>query len=214
MTLPAHSSIVRFGPFTFDIKNGELRKEGHVVRLKPQPLKLLALLVSHAGDVVGRDEIRAALWGSETFIDFEQGVNHCIRQIRLALGDDADRPRYVQTLPRRGHRFLPDPFTSAARDRRLRGSPEPGERLGPAVLPFENLSAEDREDYLGDGLTDELITQLGGAFPDVLGVISRGSIKGYRNSDKPAIDIGRELGADYIVEGSARRSGDRIRVCA
>ncbi len=214
MAAPAHSFLVRFGAFEFDVKNGELRKEGHLVRLKPQPLKLLALLVSRAGDVVGRDHIQEALWGPGTFIDFEQGVNHCIRQIRRALGDDADHPRFVETLPRRGYRFLPDPHLAESRNRWLRNGAERADRIVLAVLPFENLSGCEGDDYLGDGLTDELITQLGAAFPDVVGVVSRGSIRGYRNSGKPAIDVGRELGADYIVEGSARRSADRIRVCA
>ena len=83
-----------------------------------------------------------------------------------------------------------------------------------AVLPFENLSGDCREDYLGDGLTDELITQLGGAHPEALGVVSRCSIKSYRNTGKPVVEVGRELGADYIVEGSVRRSVDRVRICA
>jgi TolB-like protein len=205
--------VIRFGVFEFDLKNGELRREGVLVRLKPQPLKLLSLLVSQAGDVVGRDQIQERLWAPGTFIDYEQGVNHCIRQIRLALNDDAVRPRYVQTLPRRGYRFLLVPEMADARNHRSGPNLELDRRVL-AVLPFENLSGDCREDYLGDGLTDELITQLGRARPEALGVVSRGSVRGYRNSHKPVAEVGRELGADYILEGSARRSLDRVRICA
>ena len=214
MAITAHTSLLRFGVFELDTKNGELRKEGFLVRLKPQPLNLLTLLVSQAGDVVSRNEIRERLWGSETFIDFEEGVNHCIWQLRMALGDDAIQPRYIQTLPRRGYRFLQDPQVSEAGERRIRSGPEIAERLVLAVLPFETLSGDCREDHLGDGLTDELITQLGRANPENLGVVSRCSIRGYRNSGKPVVEVGRELGADYIVEGSVRRSVDRVRICA
>jgi TolB-like protein len=210
----AHSPLLRFGVFELDSKNGELRKGGSLVRLKPQPLKLLMLLVSQAGDVVARDDIQQQLWGSGTFIDFEQGVNHCIRQIRMALGDDAVHPRYVQTLPRRGYRFLQAPRLPETREALIRPGPDTAERLVLAVLPFENLSGDGREDYLGDGLTDELITQLGRAHPEALGVVSRCSIKGYRDSGKPVAEVGRELGANYIVEGSVRRSVDRVRICA
>ena len=211
--IPPHSPLLRFGVFEFDIKNGELRKEGSPVRLKPQPLKLLTLLVSQAGDVVGRNDIQERLWGPGTFVDFEQGLNQCVRQIRMALGDDAINPRYVQTLPRRGYRFLPAPQMPEANDRRIHSGLENVERPVLAVLPFENLSGDCHEDRLGDGLTDELITQLGRTYP-ALGVVSRCSIRRYRNSSKPVVEVGRELGADYIVEGSVRRSVDRIRICA
>jgi DNA-binding winged helix-turn-helix (wHTH) protein len=96
----------RFGIFELDLEAGQLRRDGLVVKLAPQPLKLLTLLVERAGAVVTREEIRAALWSTDTFVDFDQGVNFAIRQLRDALGDSADNPRFVQTLPRRGYRFL------------------------------------------------------------------------------------------------------------
>ena len=96
----------RFGAFEVDPQAGELRKNGVLVRLPPQPYKLLLLLAGHSGHVVSRDEIRKQLWGEETFVDFDQGVNFSIRQIREALGDSADDSRYVQTVPRRGYKFL------------------------------------------------------------------------------------------------------------
>lgn len=96
----------RFGTFEVDPEAGELRKNGVLVRLPPQPFRLLLLLASHAGRVVSRDDIKKQLWGEDTFVDFDQGVNFSVRQIREALGDSADESRYVQTLPRRGYKFL------------------------------------------------------------------------------------------------------------
>lgn len=96
----------RFGPFEFDAATLELRKKDRLVRVRPQPLKLLALILARPGELVTRDEIRQALWGADTFVDVDQGVNHCVKQLRFALGDDAESPRYLETLPRRGYRFV------------------------------------------------------------------------------------------------------------
>jgi DNA-binding winged helix-turn-helix (wHTH) protein len=97
---------MRFGVFELDYEAGQLTKEGRVVRLQPKPFKLLCLLVENAGKLVTREEIQQTLWSTETFVDFEQGVNFAMKQVRQALGDEADRPLYVQTVPRRGYRFL------------------------------------------------------------------------------------------------------------
>jgi DNA-binding winged helix-turn-helix (wHTH) protein len=97
---------IRFGPYELDANAGQLLKNRRAVRIKPQPFKLLQLLVSKPGEVVGREEIRTVLWGTETFVDFEQGVNTAIKQIRDALNEDADHPLYVETVPKRGYRFI------------------------------------------------------------------------------------------------------------
>ena len=94
--------VVRFGPFELDPASGQLRKSGVLLKLPPQPFKVLALLVSRAGQPVTREEIREQIWGSDTFVDFEQGLNSCIKQIRHVLG----KSRYIETLPKRGYRFL------------------------------------------------------------------------------------------------------------
>lgn len=99
-------TVVRFGPFELDLGKEQLRRNGAVVRLQPQPFRLLALLVSRAGHVATRDEIRHALWDPKTYVDFDQGVNFTMRQVRAALGDDAERPLFVETVPRRGYRFI------------------------------------------------------------------------------------------------------------
>ena len=98
--------LLRFGVFELNLDLEELRKNGTLLKLPPQPFKLLALLVSRSGQVVTRDEIQGQLWGNDTFIDFEQGVNKCIKQIRTALSDNPDNPLYLETIPRRGYRFL------------------------------------------------------------------------------------------------------------
>ncbi len=99
-------NLVRFENFELDLGSGELRRDGTPLKLQPQPAKLLALLVSRPGEVITRNELAEQVWGSETFVDFEQGLNFAIRQIRTALGDDADQPRFVETLPKRGYRFI------------------------------------------------------------------------------------------------------------
>jgi DNA-binding winged helix-turn-helix (wHTH) protein len=98
--------LIRFGTFQLDTQAGQLLKNGRVVRLKPQPLRLLQLLISRPGELVTRDEIRDLLWGTDTFVDFEQGMNTAVRQIREALGDDAETPIFVETVPKRGYRFI------------------------------------------------------------------------------------------------------------
>ena len=112
-------SVVRFGVFQLDAQSGQLLKNGRVVRLKPQPFKLLQLLVSRAGEVVTREEIRQALWPADTFVDFEQGVNSAIKQVRDALNEDAERPLYVETVPKRGYRFTA-PIEDASKPPSLR----------------------------------------------------------------------------------------------
>jgi eukaryotic-like serine/threonine-protein kinase len=102
----ATQKLLRFGVFELNLDAEELRKSETVVKLSPQAFKLLAFLVSHAGQVVSRDEIQKQLWGEETFVDFEHGVNKCIKQIRNVLGDNADKPLYIETLPRHGYRFV------------------------------------------------------------------------------------------------------------
>ena len=102
----ATQKLLRFGVFELNLDSEELRKDGIPIKLPPQPVKILALLASHAGQTVTRDEIQKEIWGDETYVDFEHGLNQCIKQIRTALNDNADKPLYVETLPRRGYRFL------------------------------------------------------------------------------------------------------------
>ena len=98
-------SVIRFEDFELDEQTLELRKNGTPTRIQQQPARVLVFLLNHRGALVTREQLRLAIWGQDTFVDFEQGLNFCIRQIRLALNDHVERPLYIETLPRLGYRF-------------------------------------------------------------------------------------------------------------
>ena len=259
---------VRFGIFEVDFAAGELRKHGIRIKLRgEQPFQVLSILLEHAGEVVTREELRGQLWAADTFVDFEHSLATAISKIRDALGDSADSPRYVETLPRRGYRFIADvavvdqapldrretvvggvpgtqghnradlvrePAASkrwawslawtisgfavalillilAAQIFRLSSRP-PANIRSLAVLPLESLSGDASQDYFADGMTDELITDLGQI--SVLRVISRTSIMSYKRTRKPLPQIARELNVDAVVEGTVLRSGEQVRITA
>src|SRR5688572_6617781 len=102
----AEAGMVQFGHFQFDQETLELRERGTLRRLQPQPAKVLRLLIARAGELVTREDLCGAIWGTQTFVDFEQGLNFCIKRIRAVLHDDPDRPIYIETIPRRGYRFI------------------------------------------------------------------------------------------------------------
>jgi TolB-like protein/DNA-binding winged helix-turn-helix (wHTH) protein/Flp pilus assembly protein TadD len=258
---------LRFGVFELDLHAGELRKHGLRVRLQEQPFQVLAMLLEHPGEVVTREELQKKLWPADTFVDFDHGLNKAINKIREALGDSAESPRFVETVARRGYRFLadvkdadaaavrsPEPATqpqptAEARDRSdLPGNIAKVEHLLPslvwkipvfallllmaslaiwkvhswnrpspvirslAVLPLESLSSDASQDYFADGMTDELISDLGQI--SALRVISRTSVMAYKHARKPLPQIARELNVDAVVEGTVLRSGDQVRITA
>ena len=104
--VPSYHALIRFCDFELDTESRELLKQGVKVRLQEQPFQILHVLLEQPGKVVTREELQRRIWPSDTFVDFDRGINFCINQIRAALGDDADRPRYIETLPRRGYRFI------------------------------------------------------------------------------------------------------------
>jgi len=104
--LSATQKLLRFGLFELNLDTEELRKAGTLVKLPPQPFRLLAMLAAHSGQMVTREEIQTQLWSEGTHVDFDHGVNKCIKQIRAVMGDDADKPVYIETLPRHGYCFL------------------------------------------------------------------------------------------------------------
>ncbi len=125
-----HNSVLRFGVFEFDSQTGLLCKNGRSVPLQPQPAKVLSLLISRPGELITREELQLQVWGKDTFVDFEHNINFAMRQIRAALKDDAERPRFIETLPRRGYRFIatvkevaPSPPSSPAGARVLPANP-------------------------------------------------------------------------------------------
>ena len=258
---------LRFGVFELDLRAGELRKHGLRVRLQEQPFQILVMLLDHPGEVVTREELQKKLWPADTFVDFDHGLNKAINKIREALGDSAESPRFVETVARRGYRFLvevkladaaplpnsalatqPSPATEIGDRPPLAGNLPARKSLLPlpalkisvfalllltaalaiwkfhssnrpspairslAVLPLESLSSDASQDYFADGMTDELIADLGQI--SALRVISRTSVMVYKHARKPLPQIARELNVDAVVEGTVLRSGDRVRITA
>src|SRR5437667_4327811 len=145
----------RFGRFEIDSRTRELRKDGVRLRLQEQPFALLALMLEHPGELLTRDELRDRLWPDDTFVDFEHGLNAAIKRLRAVLGDNAERPRFVETLPRRGYRFI-------AKVERVNGhgarelSPARDTRQRLAVLPFTALGDAGVPEPVAGGLTEGL----------------------------------------------------------
>src|SRR5437867_7220998 len=135
--------MFRFASFEFDERAGELRRAGTTRRLEPQPARVLAVLVEHAGEVVTRAELQQRVWSGDTFVDFDRGLNYCIAQIREALGDSASEPRFIETLPRRGYRFIA-PIGGDGVRTDASEAPRPrvdaSDQTVPAVAPAQNIS--------------------------------------------------------------------------
>lgn len=204
-------SIRIFGVFEVDEDALELRKRGVRVYIPSQALKILSMLLDRPGSVVTRDELRHELWNDDTFVNFDHSLNTAVNRLRDVLGDSAQNPRFIETVPRRGYRFIGQVSDS------VKQSPveeSKSDRVSLAVLPLENLSGEQSQEYFSDGMTEELITQLGGFNPEKLGVIARTSVAQYKETTKSVEEIGRELNVDFIVEGSVRRSDGRVRISA
>ena len=263
MTEPV-DDLVRFAAFELDLRTGELRRSGIRISLPDQPFQVLRALLDRPGDLVTREELRQRLWAAETFVDFERGLNAAVRRLRDVLGDSADVPRFVETLPRRGYRFIvpvsrqpaggkAEPValeiaataipTSDVTARRLirrwapmfiaglaamlavvlwlsgsfprypaPQSPPATHRFMLAVLPFQNMTGDPAQEYISDGMTEELISQLGRLDPSRLGVIARTSVMRFKNTTNAADRIASDLGVTYLLEGSVRTTTDRIGI--
>jgi TolB-like protein/Tfp pilus assembly protein PilF len=205
MVSPAGTpSVIRFGAFELDAVNGELRKAGVSLKIHPQPLRVLLLLAEHAGRAVTREEIRQCLWGDHTFVDFERGINFCINQIRATLADDAEKPQYVETLPRRGYRFL------AAVTAAIDPTPVPGAFDSLAVLPLVNATGDSETEYLTDGISESVINLLS-QLPN-LRVIPRTSAFRYKGREADLKAVARELKVRTVLTGKMVHHGDRLVV--
>jgi len=278
----------RFGPFELLPRTRELLKEGRRIKVRPQPLQVLEVLLERGGDVVTREELRERVWQADTFVDFEHGLNTAIKELRAVLSDSATEPRYIETMPKVGYRMIVDveaPETEGEvkkvielgepaapiRDfvwsgesgwtgvKRKKADAKPQSNLGSwisglalgllliagiwvgvkwiraregamreaarfsatgnrkvmlAVLPFQNLTGDTGQEYFSDGLTEEMIAQLGLMDPEHFGVIARTSVMHYKSTQENAEQIGRELGVQYVLEGSVRRDAERVRITA
>src|SRR2546425_1666327 len=192
--------IVRFGMFELDFRTGELRKQGAKIKLQDQPFQILQILLQRPGGTVSREELQQKIWPSDTFVDFDHGLYNAIKRLREALGDSAETPRFVETLSRRGYRFIGKIERETSRIRSL------------AVLPLENLSRDRQQEYFAEGLTEALITSL--AKIGELRVVCRTTAMLYKDVHKPLREIARELEVDAIVEGTVLRAGHRVRITA
>ena len=308
----SNARTARFGPYSLDLRSGELRKFESKIKMGEQSFRILCLLLDANGEMVTREELRDKLWASDTFVDFDHGLNSAVQRLRDCLSDSAENPRWIATVPRRGYRFVgrvdwrddnkvasvvdsqplaletsrsADPQTAvneeagngsishrfvadlekgngakslmstveaasspqlpasipaistngAARSRKavglallfilaLSALAYTGWRFSRgggatkqvmlAVLPFENLSGDPGQDYFTDGLTEEIISQLGALSPEGLGVIARTTSMTYMHTSKSVQQIGQELSVDYVLESSVRRNGDQVRVTA
>jgi TolB-like protein/Flp pilus assembly protein TadD len=195
----------QFGPFRLEARGRLLFRDGQRLPLPPKAVDVLIALVESRGAAVGRDELLQRVW-KDTTVE-EGSLTSQISLLRKILSEINPRRKFIETIPKRGYRFIaPVEQVSAP----LAG----GERVMIAVLPFENLGRREEDDYLSDGLTEEMIACLGGLCPEQIGVIARTSAMHYKGSSKTIRDIGGELGVSYVLEGSVRRAGSRVRITA
>lgn len=245
-----------FGPFVLDPVEKVLLRDGHPVSLAPKVFEILHALVEAHGHVLDKAALLKRVW-PDTFVE-EATLAQDIFTLRKVLGEAAEGREYIETVPKRGYRFVAlveeieevveDPARVAVGKRprgaasssrsSLLGWAVPGlailigvagyvawrvatgqaasapARIMLAVMPFENLTGDPQQDYFSEGLTEEMITRLGGLDPEQLGVIARTSAMHYKGTTQRASEIGRELGVDYLLEGSVRREGRRVRISA
>jgi len=247
--------VVQFGTFQVDLRSGEVRKQGVKIKLQEQPFRVLTVLLQRPGEVVTREELRNQNWPPDTFVDFENSLNTAINKLRDALGDSADNPRFIETLPRRGYRFIAPVISCqqekspvAAEESKVgdeqqgknpwtrrwlvpavvavlslltfayvtirRGAKDaPNSKINSlAVLPLKNLSGDPAQEYLADGMTEELIARLAGIHD--LRVVSRTSVMRFKDAQLSVPEIARTLHVDAVVEGSVIREGSHLRVHA
>jgi TolB-like protein len=200
--------LIRFDEFELDEQTFELRRNGSRVRIQQQPTRLLAFLLSRQGKLVTRQQIQDAIWGQDTFVDFEQSLNFCIRQIRITLDDHAEKPRFIETLPRLGYRFIgPVEIIGNSEPATTRG------RIRIGVLPFEDLGGL-AEDYFAIGLTEDMISALSHIDPARLRVTVGPRSPGGILPKEELERLQREFDLDYLLRGSVRRSAEAIRITA
>lgn len=272
-----------FGPYLLDLRSAELQKFGTRLKIGEQTFQILRILLEAEGELVTRDELRAQMWGNDVFVDFDHGLNSAVQRLRDALSDSAENPRWIETVPRRGYRFIgkvewaaeqaavtktrlaaedeasrsvapnhpstpfpmsavPHPSSTSPRQAntklnrpvlllacalilivglvslpirsKVRESSEPPAPAvhSIAVLPLMNLSSDPDQNFLADGMTEELTTDLGKI--SALRVISRTSAMRYKGSTKPLAEVARDLNVDAVVEGTVTRSGNQLHVTA
>ena len=201
------STVVRFDGYEADLGSGELRKRGIRIGLREQSFQVLTALLEHPGQVVTREHLQDLLWHGKIFVDFDNNLNAVVAHLREVLNDSAEHPRFIETLPRRGYRFIADVHRLPPAGAEAKAS-----RARLVVLPFVNLSGDPAQEYFSDAMTDEIITTLASLAPEQLAVIARTTAMHYKGSHKDVGRIGRELNVDYVVEGGIRRDNDHTAI--
>jgi len=232
--------IYRFGVFEFDDETKELRRNGRATALEPQPAKALALLLSRPGDIVTREELRDGVWGKDTHVDFDRGTAHCLSQIRSALGDSGDNPRFVQTIPKKGFKFIApvDRVGAQAQNPEPEARPESwkiglavagfvlfvifafsrvfldGERSGDQVLiavsVFDNETGNIQYDRPVAGLSDLVVERLTKLDPRIA-VIGNAAILRQPRNIRNLKAVAENVRADYVLLGQLQQGESGLR---
>jgi TolB-like protein/Tfp pilus assembly protein PilF len=200
------ADLICFGDFELDATGWELRRCGEIVKIERIPMELLCLLARNPGRLVLRSAVVEHIWGKDRFLD-DSAVNTAVRKLRVALADSAGQPRLIETVTGKGYRFigrLEAPISPAAT--------LVTNRIVLVALPLDDLSKPAQDYSLSEGVTEELITCLGSHSPSQLAVIGRTSATECRRRGLTVREIGRSLGADFVIEGSVRRVGQSVRV--
>ena len=209
--MPGAPQAYRFGPFVLDLDDHQLLRAGVEVPLRPKAFQTLAHLVERHGHVVGKQELLDRVW-PETHVS-EAVLTHCVAEVRQALQDDVRQPRFVKTVPLAGYKFIAAVGAPDEGSDTREGDASPGRPASAiAVLPFANISGDPENEFFCDGLSEELInglTQVPG-----LRVVAHSSSFSFKGRDIDAREVGRQLNVGTILEGSVRKTGQRLRIAA
>jgi DNA-binding winged helix-turn-helix (wHTH) protein/tetratricopeptide (TPR) repeat protein len=212
----SHMALILFGEFESDLQTGELFKQGRKIPLEAKPFQLLATLLERPGQLVTRQDLRLKIWPPGTYVDFGRCVNIAVTKLRHALSDSSDNPRYIETLPKRGYRFIASVEKRGQNRQVLPGNRDdkPDRKIRVAFLPFETLCETQEHVHFGERLLDETISQIGSIYPEHVGVIARTSNLKYNSATKSVLQIGRDLKVDHVLAGSVRISAGRAHFTA
>jgi len=231
--------VYRFGVFEFDGDTKELRKNGRGVALEPQPAKALLLLLSRGGDLLTREELRDAVWGKDTHVDFDRGLAYCVSQVRTALGDSGDNPRFVQTIPKQGFKFIaPVSTTGTEPDQKSPRVPfavlvavailvaglaaawlvtRPGvetPKATPTIIGvsiFDNETGNAEYDRLVAGLSDLVVEHLTKVAPDRIAVVGNAAVLRQPRNIRNLKAVAQNLKADYVLLGQLQQGETGLR---
>jgi adenylate cyclase len=199
---PSSRALIRFGSFELDAESRELLKQGVKVRLQEQPFQILQVLLEQPSRVVTREELQRRIWPSDTFVDFDRGLYNAIKKLRESLDDSAESPRFIETLSRRGYRFIAAVTKNSGH----------AAQASIAVLPFINMSADAENEFFADGITEEIINVLSQI--EQLHVAARTSSFFFKGKHADMRQIGEQLNVRTVLEGSVRKVGDHLRITA